>query len=125
MMTRLIFLVTAAATASFAQQWEIGGLGGGGFLNHVGVTAPAGTATAGFANGAAFGGYVGYNSYKHIGGGIPYRYLQNNLRPTRGRRETPLHRHPPALPLYRGFSPHQQGPQAQVFQVAGARVEGL
>ena len=44
MMTRIIFLVTAAATASFAQKWEFGGLAGGSFLNHVGVTAPAGAA---------------------------------------------------------------------------------
>src|SRR5436305_14131942 len=87
MMTRIIFMVTAAATASFAQQWEFGGLGGGGFLNHVGVTAPAGAATAGFQNGAAFGGYVGYNSYRHIGGEIRYRYLQGKLRLARGGRE--------------------------------------
>src|SRR3954462_10570514 len=84
MMTRIIFLLTAAATASFAQQWEVGGLGGGGFRNHVGVTAPAGTATAGFQNGAAFGGYVGFNSYKHIGGEIRYGYLQSNLRLSSG-----------------------------------------
>src|SRR5712671_546108 len=83
-MTRIIFLVTAAATASFAQQWEVGGLGGGNFLNHAGVTAPAGTGTAGFRNGAAFGGYVGYNYYKHIGGEIHYSYLQSNLRLTSG-----------------------------------------
>ena len=79
MMTRIILLATAAATASFAQQWEVGGLGGGSFLSHVGVTAPAGAATAGFQNGAAFGGYVGYNSYKHISGEVRYSFLQSNL----------------------------------------------
>ena len=68
MMTRIILLATAAATASFAQKWEVGGLGGGSFLSHVGVTAPTGTGTAGFQNGAAFGAYLGYNTYKHIGG---------------------------------------------------------
>ena len=84
MMTRIIFLMTTAALASYAQQWEFGGLGGGGFLNHVGVTAPAGAATAGFANGAAFGGYVGFNSYKHIGGEIRYAYMQSNLKLSSG-----------------------------------------
>jgi hypothetical protein len=80
MMTRIMFLLTAAAAASYAQQWEFGGLGGGSFLNHVGVTAPAGSATAGFSNGAAFGGFVGYNSYKHIGGEIHYSYLPTSLK---------------------------------------------
>jgi len=79
MMTRIIFLLAAAAASSFAQQWEFGGMGGGSFLNTVGVTAPAGSATAGFANSMAFGGWVGYNSYKHIGGEIRYAYLPSDL----------------------------------------------
>src|SRR5215467_8257536 len=88
MMTRIIFLVTAAAAASYAQQWEFGGMGGGSFLNHVGVTAPAGSATAGFANGAAFGGYAAYNSYRHIGGEIHYSFLQSNLKLSSGGAES-------------------------------------
>ena len=32
-----------------------------------------------FQTGAAFGGYVGFNQYKHIGGEIRYSYLQSNL----------------------------------------------
>jgi hypothetical protein len=80
-MTRIILLAGALATAGFAQQWEFGGVAGGGFLNHVTATTPSGgTATAGFQNGAAFGAYVGYNSYKHIGGELHYAYLQSNLR---------------------------------------------
>jgi hypothetical protein len=65
----------------FAQQWELGGVGGGGFLNSVPVTGPAaGSATAGFQTGAAFGGFLGYNSYRHVGGELRYGYLQSNLR---------------------------------------------
>jgi hypothetical protein len=80
-MTRIILLAGALATAGFTQQWEFGGVAGGGFLNHVSVTSPAGgAATAGFQNGVAFGGYLGYNSYKHIGGELHYTYLQSNLR---------------------------------------------
>src|SRR3954464_1936954 len=77
---RSILVLTAASAASFAQQWEFGGAGGGGFLNNVPVTSGIGSATAGFQTGAAFGGYVGYSQSKHIGGELRYGYLQSNLK---------------------------------------------
>ena len=69
---RSILVLTAAAAASFAQQWEFGGAGGGSFLNSVPVNGGIGSATAGFQTGAALGGYVGYSQYKHIGGELRY-----------------------------------------------------
>jgi hypothetical protein len=76
---RVILVLTALAAAGFAQQWEFGGAGGGGFLNSVPVNGGIGTATAGFQTGAALGGYVGYSQNKHIGGELRYAYLQSNL----------------------------------------------
>ena len=78
---RSILVLTVGAAASFAQKWEFGGAGGGGFLSNVDVSGGAGaaSATAGFQTGAAFGGYVGFSQYKHIGGEIRYDYLQSNL----------------------------------------------
>ena len=119
MMTRIIFLVTAAATASFAQQWEVGGLGGGSFLNHVGVTAPAGTATAGFQNGAAFGGYVGYNSYEHIGGEIHYGYMQSNLRLTSGGSEATFKGDAHVIHYDVVFHTAKQDSKVQLFAAVG------
>jgi hypothetical protein len=74
-----MLVLTVAAAAGFAQQWEFGGAGGGGFLNSVPVNGGGGSATAGFQTGAAFGGYIGYSQYKHIGGELRYAYLQSNL----------------------------------------------
>src|ERR1035441_3308995 len=54
---RSILVLTLGAAASFAQQWEFGGVGGGGFLNSVPVSGGIGSATAGFQTGAALGGY--------------------------------------------------------------------
>ena len=76
---RSILVLALATGAGFAQQWEFGGSGGGGFLNSVPVTAGIGSATAGFQTGAALGGYVGFSQYKHIGGELRYGYLQSNL----------------------------------------------
>ena len=76
---RSILVLALATGAGFAQQWEFGGSGGGGFLNSVPVNASLGSATAGFQTGAALGGYVGFSQYKHIGGELRYGYLQSNL----------------------------------------------
>lgn len=76
---RSILVLAAAAAVSFAQQWEVGGFGGGGFLNSVPVSGGIAPATAGFQTGAAFGGYIGQSKYKHIGGELHYAYLQSNL----------------------------------------------
>ena len=76
---RSTLVLTAAAAACFGQKWEFGGNGGGGFLSNVDVTGGTGSATAGFQTGAAFGGYVGFSQYKHIGGELRYAYLQSNL----------------------------------------------
>lgn len=74
-----VLILAAASVCCFAQQWEFGGLGGGGFLSNVSVTAPAGSATAGFAPGMAAGVFAGQNLYSHLSGEIRYEYLQNNL----------------------------------------------
>lgn len=73
-----------AAVSGFAQQWEVGGMGGGSFLNNVAVSNSTGSAKAGFQPGAAFGAYVGYNTYKHIGGELHYEFLQSNLKLSSG-----------------------------------------
>jgi hypothetical protein len=77
---RSILVFTAAAAASFAQQWEFGAGGGGSFLNSVAVNGGTGSATAGFQTGAALGAFVGYNQNKLIGGELHYGFLQSNLK---------------------------------------------
>jgi hypothetical protein len=73
-----------AAVSGFAQQWEVGGMGGASFLNSVAVSNSYGSARAGFQPGAAFGAYVGYDTYKHIGGELHYEFLQSNLKLSSG-----------------------------------------
>jgi hypothetical protein len=81
---RTISLVAAAAAGAFAQQWEVGGMGGVRFLSNVSVTAPAGSATAGFATGFAAGAYVGQNLYPHLSGELHYDFLQSGLKLSAG-----------------------------------------
>jgi hypothetical protein len=123
MMTRIIFLLTAAAAASYAQQWEFGGLGGGSFLNTVGVTAPAGSATAGFANGAAFGGYVAHHSSPNFSGEIHYNYMPTNLKLSSGGKETTFNGNSHAIHYDFVYNIHKRGSSAQFFVAAGGGVK--
>lgn len=81
---RFALLTAAFAALSSAQPWEFGGTAGGGFLNTTNATNSLGSATAGFQPGAAFGGYVGYVSYRHVGGELRYGFLQSNLKLSSG-----------------------------------------
>src|SRR4051812_18157611 len=73
-------LFCAAATAAFAQQWEIGGGAGGSFVPAVSVSSPKGSATTGFQPGLAAGFYLGQNLYKHLSGEVRYTFLQSDLK---------------------------------------------
>jgi hypothetical protein len=76
----------SVASFGFAQQWEFGGMAGGGFLSNVSASGPAsiGNATAGFAPGAAFGVFLGNTYNNHFSGQIRYEYMQNDLRLSSG-----------------------------------------
>jgi hypothetical protein len=75
-----ILLLGAVCACGFAQQWEVGGMAGAAFLGNVSVTAPAGSATAGFQPGIAGGVFVGQNLYPSLSGELHYAFLQSNLR---------------------------------------------
>jgi hypothetical protein len=123
MMTRIIFLLTAAAAASYAQQWEFGGLGGGSFLNTVSVTAPAGAATAGFANAGAFGGYVGHNSSKNFSGEIHYNYIPTDLKLSANGTEATFKGNSHAIHYDLVWHTNKRGSKAQFFVAAGGGMK--
>jgi hypothetical protein len=75
-----ILLLTFGLCA-FAQQWEVGGIGGASFLNHVSVNNPGvGTATAGFSPGVVAGVFLGQNIGEHWSGEIRYEFFDTNLK---------------------------------------------
>jgi hypothetical protein len=76
---RAIFVLGAAAAGCFAQQWEFGAQAGGSLPTTVSVTAPGGSADAGFKPGAAFGAYFGENLYTHVSGEIHYGFTMSDL----------------------------------------------
>src|SRR5574340_1402904 len=78
MMKYLAAILFVGACA--AAEYEVGGAAGAGFVKGAGVTSSAGTATAGFKTGAAFGGFLGHNSHSWVGGEFRYGYMQSDLK---------------------------------------------
>jgi len=74
------FLFLALGLCAFAQQWEIGGIGGAGFPNTVSVSGAAGSATAGFAPGAVAGAFFGQNLNSHWSGEVRYEFFDSSLK---------------------------------------------
>src|SRR6266849_3203283 len=74
----------AGLPACWAQKWELGVLGGGGFYSNGTVTTPAGTGDVGFKSGAALGAYLGNNMYRKFGGELRYEYRPGDLKVSSG-----------------------------------------
>ncbi|MGO9971111.1 MAG: hypothetical protein ACLPY2_27945 [Bryobacteraceae bacterium] len=75
-----VLVPVAFCAAACAQQWEVGAVGGAGFLNTVPVSSPGASATAGFAAGATGGVYFGQSLYSSLSGEIRYDFFQSNLK---------------------------------------------
>ena len=76
----LIVFGLAFAAVSFAQQWEIGMVGGGGFSNGVSVSTATASGTTGFNSGAAIGVVAAGNRTEHLSGEVRYTYLVDDLK---------------------------------------------
>lgn len=68
------------APACWAQNWEVGGMAGGGFTNGLTVSNAVASATTGFANGLATGALLGQNLYSRISGELRYSVDFSDLR---------------------------------------------
>lgn len=112
-----------ASSAAFAQQWEFGGMGGGGFLSHVPVTSPYGSATAGFQPGAAFGAFFGQNLYSHLTGEIRYEYMQNNLQLSSGGQSATFSGAAHAVHYDLLYHTNRKDSKAQVFAALGGGMK--
>jgi hypothetical protein len=77
---KVLILIAGAASALFAQEWEIGGSAGASYTPGVHISNPAGSATAGLQTGFLLGGYLGQNLYRNLSGEIRYGFSTGALR---------------------------------------------
>lgn len=72
--------ILLAAPASLAQNWEVGGMAGGGFATGVTASNPIGNATAGLADGPAAAALLGQTLSSRVSGEIRYAIDFSDLR---------------------------------------------
>jgi hypothetical protein len=115
--------LAAVAACSFAQQWEFGGMGGGGFLSNVNVSSPLGAATTGFQTGPALGGFVGQNLYPHWSGELRYGYLQSDLHISSGGVNETFAGHAQVLHYDLLWHTNRKGSRMQAFVAMGGGMK--
>jgi len=77
--TGVLTLLLPVAGLLPAQTWEVGGSAGYGLYHDVSVTGPSAAGKAGFAPGLAFGGLLGNNISRLVGGEIRYTFRVDDL----------------------------------------------
>jgi len=86
--TLIPLMLLGLVSAATAQQWEVGGSAGAGFLRGLPVTGGTGAATAGFEAGGTFGGFFGQYLGKHFAGELHYNFLRSDLHLSSGGTDT-------------------------------------
>jgi hypothetical protein len=112
------------ATAAWAQNWEAGVLGGGGFyINHPQISGASGSAAAGIGDGPAFGAFLTQNLYRRLSGEIRYVYHRGDLELSSGSRRASFRADSHALHYDWVF--HLAGREAKVrpYVAAGAGLK--
>ncbi len=113
----------AAGVAAFAQQWEVGGSVGGNFIPGKSISSSAGSATTGFENGLAAGGYLGQTISPHIGGEVRYTFMQANMKLSSGGTSTSFAGQAHALHYDLIFHTSRRESKTQVFAAAGGGMK--
>jgi hypothetical protein len=121
--TRTSILILAAGVAAFAQQWELGGSVGGNFIPTKSITNSAGSATTGFQNGFAVGGYLGQTISAHIGGEIRYTFMPANMKLSSGGMSTSFSGQAHAVHYDFLWHTSRKGSKAQLFAAAGGGMK--
>jgi|GraSoiStandDraft_16_1057320.scaffolds.fasta_scaffold621397_2 hypothetical protein len=121
----IIFVLTLGLGQALVaqQEWEIGGVGGAGFLNGLTVSNGGGTATTGFKTGAAFGALVGHNLYPKLGGEIRYTFQMSDLKLSSGGTEVTFKGVAHVVHYDVLYHPARRRSRTQPFVAVGAGVK--
>ena len=119
----LIVFALGLAGLGQAQEWEIGGIGGAGFMNGLSVARAGATATTGFKTGMAFGAFAGSNLYSHLSGEIRYTFQMSDLKLSGNGVETSFNGVSHAIHYDFVYHPANSRSKAQPFVALGAGVK--
>jgi hypothetical protein len=88
--SRVLLLLLPASGLLLAQSWEVGGSAGYGMSKDLDVTNGSLSGKAGFRPGVAFGGLLGNQMNRWVGGEARYTYRANDMRVRSGSTEARL-----------------------------------
>jgi hypothetical protein len=117
------FVALFALPGCFAGEFELGVAGGGHFVRGATVTAPAGTAKAGFKPGVAVGAVAGQRLYRTVTGEMRYSYLQGGMKLSSGGGSTDFKGDTHAIHYDFLIHPYRGEMKVQPFAAAGAGVK--
>jgi len=121
--TSLFLCTLGLAAIGQAQEWEIGGIAGAGFMNGLNIATAAASATTGFKSGGAFGAFAGSNLYTHLSGEIRYTYQMSDLKLSSGSTEVGFNGVSHAIHYDLLYHPAGRRSKLQPFVAAGAGVK--
>ena len=81
---RLLIPLTALSCLLSAQSWEVGASGGYGVYRNASVTSGTQSGSAGFNSGIAFGGVLGNEMNRYVGGEVRYTFRGGDLKVSAG-----------------------------------------
>ena len=84
LLSRALTLLLPLTSFVFAQNWEVGASGGYGLPRDLAVSGQAVTGSTGFKPGYAFGGLLGNDVGRFVGGEIRYTYRKGDLKVSSG-----------------------------------------
>ena len=117
-------LLLAFGVCAFAQQWEVGGIGGGSFLDRISVKTPtAGSATASFAPGPVAGMFFGQRMNAHWSGEIRYEFFDTNLKLSSGGSSTSFNGYAHAVHYDLLYHTGRKHAPVQFFVAGGAGMK--
>lgn len=86
-MRRILIIVTTVfvlAGGLAAREWEVGASGGYSFYRNANAVRGSLTGKAGFGSGPVFGGVLGNDMFRRVGGEIRYTFVKNDLQASSG-----------------------------------------
>ncbi len=119
----IAFAALFALPGCFAGEFELGVAGGGHLVRGATVTAPAGTAKAGFKGGFAVGAVAGQRLYKTVTGEVRYSYLPGDLKLSSGGADVAFKGDAHAIHYDFLIHPYSSEAKVQPFAAGGAGVK--
>lgn len=118
-----VAMTLAVAPGCLAQEWEVGAAGGFGAYRNASISAPAGSAGAGFDNRFAAGVVIGQDLYQHFSGEVRYTFRDGDLKLSQGGQKVNMDGNSHAIHYDMLFHLFPKSSRIRLFAATGAGIK--